>query len=88
VRLTFYIFTLSKGIDDAQGIVFPWLRFVDQITFSHSIFFSIMCTSVTGGIMINRRQLYWYSIRETTSTRTSRMHLKSLCSRAIKHSLH
>jgi len=37
--------------------VFPWLRFVDQ-TLSHSIFFSITCTSVTGGIMINRRQLY------------------------------
>jgi len=38
----------------------PWLRFVDQILLSHSIFFSITCTSVTVGIMINRRQLYWW----------------------------
>jgi len=52
-----FYFYLSKGIDDAQGVVFPWLRFVDQIIFSLSIFFSITCTSVTGGIMINRRQL-------------------------------
>jgi len=36
---------------------FPCLRFVDQTIFSHSILFSITCTSVTGGIMINRRQL-------------------------------
>jgi len=39
--------------------VFPWPHFVDQILLSHSIFFSIMCTSVTGGIMITRRQLQW-----------------------------
>jgi len=37
--------------------VFTWLRFVDQILLAHSILFSITCTSVTGGIMINRRQL-------------------------------
>jgi len=37
--------------------VFPWLRFVEKILLSHSIFFSITCTSVTGGIMITRRQL-------------------------------
>ena len=37
--------------------VFPHVHFVDQIILSHSIFFSITCTSVTGGIMINRRQL-------------------------------
>jgi len=37
--------------------VFPWLRFVNQIHLSHSVFFSITCTSVTGGIMINRRRL-------------------------------
>jgi len=37
--------------------VFPWLRFVDQTLLSHSIFFSITCTSVAGGIMINRKQL-------------------------------
>jgi len=37
--------------------VFPYAHFVDQILLSHSIFFNITCTSVTGGIMINRRQL-------------------------------
>ena len=37
--------------------VFPWLRFVDQILISHLIYFNITCTSVTAGIMINRRQL-------------------------------
>jgi len=37
--------------------VFLWLRFVGQTLLSHWIFFSITCTSVTGGIMINRRQL-------------------------------
>jgi len=37
--------------------VFPWLSFVDQALLSHSIFFSIMCTSIAGRIMINRRQL-------------------------------
>ena len=41
--------------------VFPWLRFVDQILLSHSIFFSTTFTSVSGEIMINRRQLQWYS---------------------------
>jgi len=34
---------------------FPWLRFVDQTLFSHSILFNIMHTSITGGIMMNRR---------------------------------
>jgi len=44
--------------------VFPWLRFVDQTLFSYSILFSIAFTfkSVTGGIMMNRRQLQWWSI--------------------------
>jgi len=41
--------------------MFPWLRFVDQTPFrtmfSHfSIIIMIMCTSATGGIMMNRRQ--------------------------------
>jgi len=35
---------------------FPWLRFVHQILLTHPIFFSITCTSVAAGIMINRRQ--------------------------------
>jgi len=39
--------------------VFPWLRFVDRTLISHSILFSITCTTVTGGIMMNRRQLQW-----------------------------
>jgi len=30
--------------------VFPWLRFVEQTLLSHSILFSITCTSVTGEI--------------------------------------
>jgi len=50
----FYFFTLSKGIDDS---FLPWLRFVDQTLLTHSIFLSITCTSVTRGIMINRRQV-------------------------------
>jgi len=37
--------------------VFPWPSFVDQALLSHSIFFSMMCTSIAGGIMINRRKL-------------------------------
>ena len=37
--------------------VFSWLRFLDQILLSHSILFNITCTSVTGGIIINIRQL-------------------------------
>jgi len=39
--------------------VFPWLRFIDQTLFALS-FLSVMCTrvfSVTGGIMMIRRQL-------------------------------
>jgi len=36
--------------------VFRW-RLVDQTLFSHSVLFSIMCTSLTGGIMMNRRHL-------------------------------
>ena len=32
--------------------VFPWLRFVDQTLFLHSVLFSITCTSVTGGNMM------------------------------------
>jgi len=38
--------------------VFRWRRFFDQTLISHYIFFSITCTSVTGGIIINRRQ-FW-----------------------------
>jgi len=30
---------------------------IDQTSLSHSIVFIITCTSVTGGIMMNRRQL-------------------------------
>jgi len=37
--------------------VFPWLRFFNITLFSHPILFSIMCTSITGGNMMNRRQL-------------------------------
>jgi len=37
--------------------VFPWLRFIDQTLLSHSFFFSNTCTSVTAGIVMNRRQL-------------------------------
>jgi len=45
---------LSKGIDDAQSI----LGYVLSTKLSlHSILFSITCTSVTKGIMMNRRQL-------------------------------
>jgi len=53
-----YIFcfsTLSNGIDGAQS--FLGYVFIDRTLFSHSILFSITCTSVTGGVMMNRRQL-------------------------------
>jgi len=33
--------------------------FIKKTLFSHSILFSITCTSLTGGIMMNRRQLWW-----------------------------
>jgi len=68
--------------------VFPWLPFVDQIILSHSIVFSITCTSVTGGIMIKKTVVVVQAslIRERTSTRTSRMHLRgfgNLCSSVV-----
>jgi len=62
--------------------VLPWLNFVDQTLHRHSIFFPIMCTSVTGGMMINRRQLWWCKHHlmpglpftgKRTGTRTSQM---------------
>jgi len=68
--LHFYFFTLSKGIDDA---VFPWLRFVDD-TLSHSIFFSITCTSVTGGIMITEGSCGGVSIIDTENARVRERH--------------
>jgi len=37
--------------------VFPWLCFVNQAHFLHSTLFSITCTYITGGSMMNRRQL-------------------------------
>jgi len=59
--LNFFFFILSKGIvDDAQSFLGC---FVDQtffripLLFWGSILFRITCTSVTGGIMINRRQM-------------------------------
>jgi len=51
----FCFFTLSKGKNDAQS-VFGQV-FFDQTPFLHSFLFSITCTSVTGWIMMNRRQL-------------------------------
>ena len=39
--------------------------FVEQTLFSHDILFSITFTYVTGGIMMNRRQLYWGNIITT-----------------------
>jgi len=43
-----------KGINDAQSLLG---NILSAKLFSHSILFSITCTSVTGGIMMNRRQL-------------------------------
>jgi len=51
----FYFFTLSKGIIDAQS--FLGCIFLNQTFFSQSMRFNITCTSVTGVIMMNRRQL-------------------------------
>jgi len=43
--LTFFIFYFIERY--RWRSVFAWLRFVDQTLLSHSIFFSITCTSVT-----------------------------------------
>jgi len=53
--LYFYLFTLWKGIDDAQ----PFLGYVflEQTLFSHNGLKSITCISITGENMIKRRQL-------------------------------
>jgi len=51
----FYFFTSSKGVDDAQS--FLGCVVFEKTLFSHSIPFSIMCTTVTGAIMMNSRQL-------------------------------
>jgi len=65
-------FIISCGLQSGTAYIFYFLlyrnvymtlslslaTFFDQILLSHSIFFNITCTSVTGGIMINRRQLW------------------------------
>jgi len=55
-------------------VVFPWLRFVDQIILSHSIFFSMTCTSVTGGIMIKKDSCSGASINDTGNARVRERH--------------
>jgi len=51
------LFSLSKGADDATSLGLS-LATICQPNFLHSILFSITCPSITGGIMINRRQLW------------------------------
>jgi len=51
--LHFFICLLYRK---AWRFVFPWLRFVDQTLISHCVLFSITCTSITWGIIINRSQ--------------------------------
>jgi len=46
-----FFFSLSRWHS-----VFPWLWFFEQTLVSHLIFFSITCTSITGGIVMNTRQ--------------------------------
>jgi len=53
--LYFKFLYVIESIDDAQS--FLGYVFFDQYLLSHSTLFTITCTSVTGGIMINRRQL-------------------------------
>jgi len=48
-----YFFTLWEGVDNAQS--FPDYNLSSKLSFR--ILLSITCTSVTGGNMINRRQL-------------------------------
>jgi len=69
VRLTLFFFNLSQGLDD--GPSFLGCVIFDQTLFSHSIIFSITCTSVTGGIIM-KRQLQWWSIitRDTNKRET------------------
>jgi len=63
LRLTFfYFFTLSWGIDHAQSFLATFCRANSLL--AHSIIFSITCTSVTRGIMMNRRQLYIISYQD------------------------
>jgi len=50
----FYFLILSKGTDDAYLFLGTFFR---PTLFSHSVLFSNTCTSVTRGIMFNRRQL-------------------------------
>jgi len=54
VRLHFFLYLIERY---KWHSVFPRLHFVNQTLFSHSILFAITCTSITGGIMVNRRQL-------------------------------
>jgi len=57
VTYIFYFFTLSKGIDD--GLSFLGYVLSTKPSFCLTVLFSITCTSVTGGITMNRRQLQW-----------------------------
>jgi len=49
----FYLFILSKSTDDAH--LFSGTLF-QPTHFTHSILFSITCTSIAGGFVFNRRQ--------------------------------
>jgi len=53
--LTFFFFTFSNSIDDAQ--YFLGYVLLTKMS-SYSIHFSITCTSIIGEIIIYRRQLY------------------------------
>jgi len=86
--ILFYFFTLSKAIDNAHS--FLGYIFFNQNLFSLSVPFSIMCTSVTEGIMMNRRQFavakhHYPGCQLNTKRANTRMYLRglaNLCSSA------
>ena len=67
-----FFFTRTKRQDDSRA--FSWLRFVHLTLYSHSLsyHFSIMCTRVTGGMMMHRGQLQWWSIITRVATYAKR----------------
>jgi len=60
-KVIFWLFHVAYNLTIKGGLHFLFLLFLGTFfrptLFSHSILFSITCTSVAGGIMFNRRQL-------------------------------
>jgi len=62
-RAAYIIFSLAyRMVYDRWRLVFPWLRFVDQTLFSLSSLQHHVHTLLRRMIMMNKRQLQWWSI--------------------------